>query len=155
MAVVAEACRTVSELHIPEEASVEAKIRKLAVGVCKAKTKLAKVQFELNLKITELQLKAQPSTPLKFREKREAAVKDAFATVDVSVTDCIALFEQSLEILTSLQEDPNLQSLATEARELQQWYNEVRVTARTVAITQRLAKLQEAKGLKEQVDIAQ
>lgn len=37
---------------------VDAKIRKLVVGVCDAKTEVAKVQFELNLKITKLELKS-------------------------------------------------------------------------------------------------
>lgn len=37
-AVVDEACRTVLKLHILEEVSVEAKIRKLAVGVPDART---------------------------------------------------------------------------------------------------------------------
>ena len=38
-------------------------------------------------------------------------------------------------------------------RELQQCYDEVKGTTRIVALTQRLAKLQEAKQLKEQVDV--
>jgi len=37
---------------------MDAKIRKLAAGVHKAKTKVAKVQFELNLKITKLKVKS-------------------------------------------------------------------------------------------------
>lgn len=47
---------------------MEAKIRKLATGVHEMKTKVAKVQFELNLKIIELDLNSQPSTPPKVRE---------------------------------------------------------------------------------------
>jgi len=39
-------------MHILEEALMEAKIRKLAIGVDNAKIDLAKVQLELNLKIT-------------------------------------------------------------------------------------------------------
>ena len=52
--MVAEACWTVPEFHIPEEASLEAKIRKLVSGMHDAKAKMAGVQFELNMKITEL-----------------------------------------------------------------------------------------------------
>ena len=40
-------------------------------------------------------------------------------------------------------------------RELQQRYNEVKGTVQTVSLTQRLAKMQQDKSLKEQVDIAQ
>lgn len=52
--MVAKVCKIVLELHIPEGAPLEANIRKLVAGVCDAKTEVAKVQFELNLKITEL-----------------------------------------------------------------------------------------------------
>lgn len=57
VAVVAEVCRTVPELHIPEEASLEVKIMKSASSVHDAKMEVAKVQFELHLKITKLELK--------------------------------------------------------------------------------------------------
>jgi len=56
--VVAEACNFVLELEILDVEPVDVWIQKLAVGVCEARTKLAKVQFELNLKIVELYLKA-------------------------------------------------------------------------------------------------
>ena len=56
--VVEEACRMVPELAIPEEESVEVRIRKLATGVRNTWTKMARVQLELNLQITELQLRA-------------------------------------------------------------------------------------------------
>ena len=53
-----------------------------------------------------------------------------------------------------MQEDPNVQRVETEVSELQQRYNEVKGIAQTVTLTQRLAKLQEAKQLKERVDAA-
>lgn len=87
---------------------MDAKIRKLVAGVHDANLEVAKVQFELNLKITELELKSQPSTPPKVREQREAAVKDGVAAVDVAVVDCTALFKQSMEVVRTLQEDPHL-----------------------------------------------
>ena len=58
----------VLELAILEEELVEVHIRKLAIGVCDARTEMARFQLELNLKITELQLKAQPSTLLEVKE---------------------------------------------------------------------------------------
>jgi len=106
--VVTETCRTIPELHIPEEAPLEAKIRSLAAGVCNAKKKVAKVQFKLDLKIIELELKSSPSTSPEVREQREATVKDGVATMDAAVVDCTALFEQSMEVVMTLQEDPNL-----------------------------------------------
>lgn len=42
-AMVAEACITVPELHIPEEVPLEVEIRKLAIGVCKDKIEVFKV----------------------------------------------------------------------------------------------------------------
>lgn len=66
--VVATACRTILELHIPEEAPVEANIQKLDAGVRDSKTEMAKAQFELNLKIIDLELKTQPSTPPEVKE---------------------------------------------------------------------------------------
>lgn len=41
--VVAEACRIVPKLHIPEDTQPEAKIRKLATGVSKEKAKVVRV----------------------------------------------------------------------------------------------------------------
>jgi len=46
-------------------------------------------------------------------------MKDVMAVVDKLVKDCTKLFEQLLEVVTSLQEDPNVQRLEMEARELQ------------------------------------
>lgn len=37
------------------------------------------------------------------------------------------LFKQALEVVTSLQEDPNLQRLETQAQDLQQMYDDVKV----------------------------
>lgn len=69
--VVIEACRTVTELNMPEDVLVDARIRKLTASVHTVRIELAKVHFELNLKITQLELRAQPSTPPKFREQQE------------------------------------------------------------------------------------
>ena len=82
-------------------------------------------------------------------------MKEIVAAVDSVVNDCTALFEQLLKVVTSLQEDPNVQRLEMEVRELQQLYDKFKVMTRTISITQRLAQLQEAKALKEQVDVAQ
>lgn len=94
VAMVAEAWKIVLEMHIPEEASLEAKIRKLAVGVCNNKIEVFKVLFELNLKIIELELKSQPSTPWEVKEQREATMKDGVVTVDAMVVDCMCFLSK-------------------------------------------------------------
>ena len=59
------------------------------------------------------------------------------------------MLEQVLEVLTTLQEDPNIQRLETEARKLQQQYDNIRGTAQTIVLTQWLARMQQDKALKE------
>ena len=44
----------VPELAIHEEEPIKVHVRKLAIGVCNARTELAKVQLELNLQIADL-----------------------------------------------------------------------------------------------------
>lgn len=61
--------------------------------------------------------------------------------VDAMVVDCTVLFEQAIEVVTALQEDPTLEVLNTEVCELQQQSNEVRETTRTVATPQLISKL--------------
>lgn len=75
--------------------------------------------------------------------------------VDFAVVDCTALFEQAMEVLMSLQEDTTLKVLNTKFHDLQQKYDEVRAMVHTVAITQHLAKLQEARQLLTQVEETQ
>lgn len=59
----------VPEFSIPIEAPTKVPIRRLAARVCKARDQMDNVQLELNLQITKLQLKAQPSTPPEVREE--------------------------------------------------------------------------------------
>lgn len=56
MQVIEEACQMVPPL------AIEVHICKLDTGVRNARTKMVRVQLELNLQIIDLQLKAQPST---------------------------------------------------------------------------------------------
>lgn len=80
--VVEEACQMVLKLEIQAEEPVEAHIRNLATGVRDARTKMARVQLELNLQITELQLRAQPSTPPEVKEQHTSIVTTTIAAVD-------------------------------------------------------------------------
>ena len=50
----------------------------------------------------------QPTTPLEVREQCGVAIKEGMATLDATFTDCATLFDQAMELLTNLQEDPNL-----------------------------------------------
>lgn len=59
----------VPKLEIPKDENVDEQVHKLVTGVHNAHTKLAKVQLELNLQITEFQLKALHSTPQKVKGK--------------------------------------------------------------------------------------
>ena len=49
--IVAKACKIVPELHTPQDATPEAKIRKLAGGVREAKAEVGWVTLEFNVKI--------------------------------------------------------------------------------------------------------
>ena len=73
--VVIEAYRIVPDLHILVDAQSEAKIRKLVASLREAKVEVGRVQFELNMKITELQLKLQPTTPPEIKEQCGAMIK--------------------------------------------------------------------------------
>lgn len=143
------------ELAIQAEELVEARVRKLAAGVRDSREEMTKVQMELNLQMVELQLKVQPSTPLEVKEQRAVEITTIIAVVNSAVTYYTKLFEQSFEVLTTLQEDPNIQCLETEACKLQQRDDEVKGTMQTISLTQKLMRMQQAKALKEQVDAAQ
>lgn len=80
---------------------------------------MAQVQLEFNLQITELQLRAQTSTMPEVKEQQVTVVIEAVVAVDSVVADYLQLFEQSFEVSTSLQEDPDVHRSKTEARELQ------------------------------------
>ena len=53
--------------------------------------------------------------------------------MDAMVVECTVLFEQAIEVATTLKEDPTLQVLNTEVHEFQQQYDEVKPMTCTVA----------------------
>lgn len=108
---------------------MEARVRKLATGVHDTRAEMARVQLELNLQIAELQLKAQPSTSPEVREQRITAVTTMIVEIDSEVAHCMQLFEQSFEVLATLQEDPTIEHLEKEAGEIQHKYDKVKWTA--------------------------
>jgi len=73
-----------------------------------SKEEIGKVHFELQLHISKLQLKLQPTTVLKVREYHEVVIKEEMATLQAAFKGYIQLFENAMELWTSPQEDPNL-----------------------------------------------
>lgn len=117
--MVDDACQRVPELAIPADLLEEVRIHRLETGVCEARDETTKVQLELNLQnLVKLWLKAQPSTPPEIREHHARAIVARLEEIGGVVRDCIVLLEQALKVLMTLQEDPNIQRLETEAREL-------------------------------------
>lgn len=115
---IGEACRSILELVVPTTLLTMEKIHQLATGVCKAQEEATKVHLELNLKITKLQLKVQPSTPLEFIEKCHHTIHLGLEAIEDAIQDCTGLLDQLLFTLNSLQEDPTLQRLEIEVQEL-------------------------------------
>jgi len=58
-----ETCGKVPELVVPVELPITNKIHHMVAGFRTAQQEAEKAQWELNLQITELKLKAQPRTP--------------------------------------------------------------------------------------------
>ena len=80
-------------------------------------------------------MRAQPSTPLEVKEQWVAAVTEAIKAVDIVVANYTQLFKKSLEVPTGLQEDPNIQRLEMKEHKVQQHYDEVKGTVRTITLT--------------------
>jgi len=122
-------------LAILVEEPAEAPIRRLAPGVRKVREEMAKVQLELNLHIAKLRLKAQPSTPLEVREQHANVITTGTKEINSVVKNCTKILEESFKVLTTLQEDLNIQCLEIEARELQQRYDDIKGTTQMVVLT--------------------
>lgn len=119
---VNNACRRIPELAITTNLPVEVRIHSFTSGVRDVREETTRMQLELNIQIVELRLKAQPCTPLEIKEQRANAITAGLEEIGGAVRDCTNMLVHALEVLTTLQEDPNIQQLETEARELQQHY---------------------------------
>ena len=84
------------------------------------------------------------STSREVGEQCTNAVTMGIKEISSAVKDYTKLFEESFEVLNTPQEDSNIQSLETEACELQQNYNDIKGTMRMVALTQRLPQMQQS-----------
>lgn len=83
----------------------------------------------MNLQIAKLQLNVKPSTPPKIREQHVSAITSRIEEINSGVKDYTKMLEESFEVLTTLHEDPNIQHLEKELRELQQNYDDIKGTA--------------------------
>jgi len=112
-------CSKVPKLAMPAELPIAEKIHHMATGFHTAQEEAAKAQWELNLQIAEVRLTAQPTTPPEVREQCRRAIQAGLEVIERTVHDCMGLLDQSLIMVTSLQEDPTLQQVEIKARELQ------------------------------------
>jgi len=92
--------------------------------------------------------------PPKVKEQCTNVITMTIVEVNNTGKNCTKILEESLEVLTTLQEDLNIQRLEIEASELLQKYDEIKGTIQMVSLTQRLTRMQQAKALKEKVDAA-
>lgn len=113
--MIDNACQCISELDILADIPVEAWIHRLATWVHEAREEMTKVQLELNLQITELRLKAQLSTASEVREQWASTIIMRLEEIRGAVRDSTSMLEESLEVLITSQEDPNIQRLETKA----------------------------------------
>lgn len=105
---IEQACKSVPEMNIPDNAEASAKVRKLAATVRASKEKVDKVTFDVQMQITEMQLKLQLITLPEVREQRGATIKESMAQLHVAVQGCDQLFTQAMGLWDTLQENPTL-----------------------------------------------
>ena len=77
----------------------------------------------------------QSSTPLEVREQCTGAIRKGLEEIGQAVQNYTTMLEESVMVLTSLQEDRNIQRLETEVRELQVQYDSVHRMTQTVVLT--------------------
>jgi len=90
------------ELQIPTKVASVEKLQKLAATIKESKVEVGKVRFKLQMYITELQMRLQPTTPLEFYEQHEATIKVDMAPIETIVTYCSTIFEDTMEVWASL-----------------------------------------------------
>lgn len=54
--------------------------------------------FDFQMKIFELELKPQLTTPLEIKEYHNAKIKEHMTTLDITVTNCNYLFKHAMEL---------------------------------------------------------
>lgn len=85
--LIAQFYSELPELQILAEVASAGKIKKLVVVVKESKQEIRRVFFELQLQISELQLKMQPTTTSEVKEQRKAAIKEDMTTLEATIKD--------------------------------------------------------------------
>ena len=127
--IIEEVCCRILELEIAIDLAVGMWIHQLASGFCEAKEEATRIPLELKMQNFELRLKAQPSTPQEVRDQHASNIRKGLEEIEYAVQSYTMLLEESFRVLTTLQEDPTIQWLETEARELQMQYDSVHETS--------------------------
>ena len=91
-----QACKFIPKLNILNDVEALAKVRKIVFVVRVSKEEVDKVTFDLQMKIDELQLKLQLTTPLEVWEQRGVAIKESMAQIDVTIQGCDQLFVREM-----------------------------------------------------------
>ena len=87
----------------------------MATTVNDSKAKVDKVCLEMHMKIVELQMQLQPSTPPKVCGQHATKLKAASKQVESHIQECLHIVGEVLDVLASLQEDPHVKKLQAEA----------------------------------------
>lgn len=85
------------------------------------------------------------------RDQSEAELKLVMFSIFVALVDYNKLLDESMQIWTSLQEDPNVQKLQEEMQKKQQKLEESQETMNTLPISEKLTKINEAKVFQKRI----
>lgn len=92
----------VSELAILAKLSTTNKIHCMATEFCTTEAEVVKAQWELNLQIVEVRMKAQPATPLEILKQCCCEIQAGLEMIKCTIWDCSGLLDQPLLTLTAL-----------------------------------------------------
>lgn len=107
------------DLLIQMEVASKEKLHKLAATVKESKAEVERVKFEMQIQVPDLQMKLQPTTPPEVWEQHEVAIKADMEVLEVGVKDCSQIFDNTMEMWASLQEDPHVQNIEAGIRDKQ------------------------------------
>lgn len=89
-------CQEVLDTEVWEEEPVEDKLTKLGLVVKRYKNIIAKVKFSYEMKITELQMKLQPTTPQEVWEQRDIDLKVTMDGISTTLENYGKILDESL-----------------------------------------------------------
>lgn len=97
-----EAYSSIPKLSVSAVFPTVEKVHQLVAGVRKALEEVSKFQLELNLQISELQLKVHLSTPLEVREQRARTIQMDLEKIGQATQDCTRLLEYAFTMLMNV-----------------------------------------------------